>query len=1022
MLAVLADGEPASSFSPLLLHTYDAEGNITGQTEPLAANIDGPGHTIDRRKLSREMVRIYAALLGVPFDTLWQRERRARTNRLIALMGAALAVMAVFFCVVLTKNREITARNLQITEQNEQILQQNEFITGQNVQITEQNRQITEANDRITEQYGQIARQNDQITEQNDQITRQNEQLQRQLSSMQVDAGLTKLKGYDVQGALQSGLDAMEAGEALYDHRSEKLLGDALLLYRDGQYRSRELFRESTDIVSLAVTPDGLRALLMDRTGFVRCVDTETGAVLWEAASWEEGQSTGDENSELLLAGDAVLCRNALNVAALSVGDGTLLWNYTFSVYGGIPLRALSADGSLLCLLDETEEDRISAIVLDTASGRVLQRLPLGIDGSTVFKYNIDYWYNGCISFSEDGGYLAVCVPEVPAGSEEDVSQFTTYLFSVGDWTLQRYNIWPANSRYVNSVFWGMHVENGTGDIVIAQYYGRYGGVILSDIRWDAEDPVRRTQFDSTISAVTGVYTGVFDGRLEVRPMLVSDHLVLVFCEEFLYMLDRETGSLNKSFKFSGRIRTAFWLDRDEELLAMITEDGTESVYDLEHEDGNAISAYRVTYIDQSGILLAAPVRGGLYADPAHGMYLTVRQDDRGQLLVLRTESDAAGETVPDLAESFNREYCLFAPGQSPDRILAVTRNTEELVITAFDALTHETPARTALKMSRAERFGILDDTHVLYGIRVCGMDGSVEYLEGITENSRFRFLEYYLDHVRLYTGQMLTAANKLIYSSHEADLAMLWLDGDLVEAHSMDGFTPADLADTVFRAGANGLTVQNGTADGGEPAFDVSDVLRDTHAVFLDRHPEATEKMLAVGTREPVFAAADELGHICIYDSLQGTAADFPADYAVGEIQTVGFAGEDRYLLVLTQTGRLDCWDRQTGQRMYAETVPLLGEYVPFIGRITATADEAHSRLHVLLTQQNSTNSWWVCLDTEAWIELAAAKDVYAVLPEQGVLYTLRGSRVVRYPLRTPETIRTEASPGDAAGGNTRT
>ena len=48
VLAVLVDGEPEKSFSPYLLHTYDEEGNITGDTEPLAANIAGPNHTISK--------------------------------------------------------------------------------------------------------------------------------------------------------------------------------------------------------------------------------------------------------------------------------------------------------------------------------------------------------------------------------------------------------------------------------------------------------------------------------------------------------------------------------------------------------------------------------------------------------------------------------------------------------------------------------------------------------------------------------------------------------------------------------------------------------------------------------------------------------------------------------------------------------------------------------------------------------------------------------------------------------------
>ena len=87
VLAVLVDGDPQESFSPLLLHEYDDVGNVRAEIEPLAANIAGPNHTIDRKSFDKEIVRLYAAMIGCPFDALWQRERRYRTNLLLAGAG-----------------------------------------------------------------------------------------------------------------------------------------------------------------------------------------------------------------------------------------------------------------------------------------------------------------------------------------------------------------------------------------------------------------------------------------------------------------------------------------------------------------------------------------------------------------------------------------------------------------------------------------------------------------------------------------------------------------------------------------------------------------------------------------------------------------------------------------------------------------------------------------------------------------------------------------------------------------------
>ena len=107
LLAVLVDGTPDVSFSPLMLHVFDGEGNIVQDIEPLAANIAGENHTINRRSVSKEFTRICAALIGCPFDALWQRARRARLARGLALLATGFAVLAMFLVMLFSKNRQI---------------------------------------------------------------------------------------------------------------------------------------------------------------------------------------------------------------------------------------------------------------------------------------------------------------------------------------------------------------------------------------------------------------------------------------------------------------------------------------------------------------------------------------------------------------------------------------------------------------------------------------------------------------------------------------------------------------------------------------------------------------------------------------------------------------------------------------------------------------------------------------------------------------------------------------------------
>lgn len=107
VITVLASGSSDESFSPLLLHTYDEEGNITGDIEPLAANIVADTDRKRRKLFAKEKFRILAALIGCAFDELYQREQRYRRRRVLAFGSVAAAVVLSFMGVLLNRNAVI---------------------------------------------------------------------------------------------------------------------------------------------------------------------------------------------------------------------------------------------------------------------------------------------------------------------------------------------------------------------------------------------------------------------------------------------------------------------------------------------------------------------------------------------------------------------------------------------------------------------------------------------------------------------------------------------------------------------------------------------------------------------------------------------------------------------------------------------------------------------------------------------------------------------------------------------------
>jgi len=91
ILPVLVDGEPEESFPPQLL--TDEEGR---KVEPLAADVRGTTKKEVDKKLKVEILRVAAAIIGVEFDDLRQRQRERQIKRNMSIVLGVAAVSLVF--------------------------------------------------------------------------------------------------------------------------------------------------------------------------------------------------------------------------------------------------------------------------------------------------------------------------------------------------------------------------------------------------------------------------------------------------------------------------------------------------------------------------------------------------------------------------------------------------------------------------------------------------------------------------------------------------------------------------------------------------------------------------------------------------------------------------------------------------------------------------------------------------------------------------------------------------------------
>ena len=221
VLAVLADGVPATAFPPQLTTKCTPEGDFPNQIEPLAANIVADSAAKRARLFRTESLRILAALIGCPFDALYRREVRYQRRRALTLAGVGITVAAVFIGMLLNRNAEIQAQ-LRQTQINESLA----------------------------------------------------------LASLSKEA----YEDGDYQEALSLALKALpEEGERPYVARAEEALADALKPYINGKLNYIQSIRQDTTIIAAVFSADGEKLATLDNNGVVRFYLCDTGELLWEA-------------------------------------------------------------------------------------------------------------------------------------------------------------------------------------------------------------------------------------------------------------------------------------------------------------------------------------------------------------------------------------------------------------------------------------------------------------------------------------------------------------------------------------------------------------------------------------------------------------------------------------------------------------------------------------------------------------------------------------------------------------------
>lgn len=933
LLAVLAEGEPQDSFSPYMLHTFDEEGNITGNVEPLAANLKQP--------YKKEFIRLCAAMLGCSFDALWQRDRRRKANIRMGVVAGTALLMTAFTSVVLVKNRQINAQKEQIIEQNA-------------------------------------------LSE-------------KRMSEALVQSGTAKLEAFDRKGALTDAVQAMDIEDpSLVDPHVDLLLADALGAYRLHSPVTQIFYEQQQDIVDLKITDDTSSLLITDSFGKITCVDRATGVALWSHTSNDPWVQIYTQNL-----GEKVLYKTKDTVRCLSIKDGSELWSYAH--HYGIFFQVLSHDGSLFAIMDRISDDPdnfsfdapLYLILLSTEDGSEYGRISLTNEAYSDKDTNYDDLFEQGGAFSENDKQLLFSVHATGIEEGSDDMDQEVHLFYVVDLdTLEKAKL--GRSSYPQKFFYGMDVSDDASQAFIAFHSIQYGGVVACQcIKGEDGYDFDINTINHDISTKDSGTSYGFYGQYPRFHMLSGLDFYLISSDNRLFLLRKSDNFLFKSYGLDeGTVRSISWKNKEKRTLELATANGyvIELTIKDPEADGSVISDYFLARFDQDQVCLAVRAGDHLSSKNSQGQYYTVSESDPGRILSTHYETDPHAQVIFAGADTLSYASSIDCPPDTPWMMISGSDHTYMLLNTE----TQETKSYRNTDLSTGAF--LIDEDHILYGpdLYTISNGRSEHYCEvDLTELS---LLSYPSDHFRLHSGEIVSYDTSYYIG---ARVLHFWIDRHLSDVFLIRDY---DFETSSFLTSPSGWIANYGVSgeDHGDgtfsldetPSFTCLNVLTGETIKIQEELSSDQSYVLNLGNTSSQMALYAQ-NQLRLYDLKDGSTTLISEAYKEDGVACISFSDDDRYLLVLTQTGRLDIYDLETLELKYAEPVQWIQDEIRStfqLGRYTDSVQNLHamcldSSMEVFFGRYDSISNG-ILLDTTHWVLTSEMENLKGYDPATGEIY----------------------------------
>lgn len=493
ILAVLADGGPKLAFPDALTHVCDASGAQI-ELEPLAVDVRAHGVYNTKRKVAKECKRLFAAILGCPYDALVLREQRRKFKRAAIAAVMFWIVAAGFTSMLLVKNKKIQQQNIALAEEKA-------FVQYQQAQL-------------LTE----IAQE-----------------------SLRVGNNLAAAR--DTVKALRLN---EEAGQPYYAP-AETILFDAVNLFGNDPIHGLmydTILEQTTPISDFDISDDGKKIVTIDPYGTIQCFDTSDGTRLWSSyvreteyiipfsfsQDTERVRILGKQNTVLAFYHGGSLCCN------LDTGD--TIWRRDLGCISGACIFYSSGQDAFLCL-ERTADDfgEITAMnlnVISAGTGELLKSIAFPEVGSFYccefpYRWGADFPLGGV--FTPDGhAFYSVFVEY-----SKDLENATLKCYSVDLEKDQAAIIFQQDieSEYGRLQISGVQLADQGASLLVTLYNN--GEIVIEKFDIDSKSQLWHTGIP--VDSSSPPY------RKDVLTQIWSKSMY-VACEDQIHCLSLETGAL----------------------------------------------------------------------------------------------------------------------------------------------------------------------------------------------------------------------------------------------------------------------------------------------------------------------------------------------------------------------------------------------------------------------------------------------------------------------------------------------